>query len=76
MHEALEDIDEEIARFAEELADQGELDNITWIFTADHGMASTKTRLMRGLTMPIRADSGCPQRAPSVGGGFCRTGAA
>lgn len=45
VHEALEDIDEEIARFAEELADQGELDNITWIFTADHGMASTKNSI-------------------------------
>lgn len=42
VHKALADIDEEIARFAEELADQGELDNITWIFTADHGMASAE----------------------------------
>ena len=42
VYAALEDIDVEVDRFAAELADAGELDDILWIFTADHGMASTE----------------------------------
>lgn len=43
VYQALEEIDLEVARFAEELAEDDELDNTLWIFTADHGMASTVT---------------------------------